>query len=178
MKTLETNRLILRSLKLSDLDDFYNYAKKPTIGPMAGWTPHKDLDESRHILKLMIHEKEVWGITLKPTDRLVGTIGLHKRSLEHALLNKKEIGFVLDDTLWGQGLMVEAVSAVLAYAFNDLKLSKVTCGHRTDNPQSKRVIEKSGFTYTHDEIRDDHHKKPVTIVMYELKKKTYGRLHQ
>ena len=176
MKTLETKRMILRPLAFSDLHAFNAYAKKPNIGPMAGWKPHKDLDESRHILNIMIQEKEVWAITIKPNDTVVGTIGLHKRSLEHALLNKKEIGYVLDDTLWGQGLMVEAVQAVLAYAFKTLKLSKVTCGHRQDNPQSKRVIEKTGFTFTHEELRDDHNKKPVIIVMYELKRKTYGRI--
>ena len=40
MKTLETDRLILRSWKLSDRDDFYEYAKNPNIGPNAGWEPH------------------------------------------------------------------------------------------------------------------------------------------
>ena len=51
MKRLETNRLILRDLKLSDLDHFYQYAKKENIGPMAGWHPHRSIEESEMILK-------------------------------------------------------------------------------------------------------------------------------
>jgi [ribosomal protein S5]-alanine N-acetyltransferase len=56
----------------------------------------------------------------------MGTIGLHQRTLRTcALANKREIGYVLDIPYWGQGIMVEAVNAMLDYAFNDLGLSKV-----------------------------------------------------
>lgn len=42
MKVLETKRLILRPWKIDDLDEFYEYARNPNIGPNAGWEPHKD----------------------------------------------------------------------------------------------------------------------------------------
>ena len=40
MVILETERLILRPFKENDLDDFYEYAKNPKVGPNAGWKPH------------------------------------------------------------------------------------------------------------------------------------------
>jgi len=173
MKTLETNRLILRDLKLSDLDAFYEYCRKPNIGPNAGWRPHHDLFESSRILEMMIKENEVWGITLKSSDLLIGTIGLHVRNFENALANRKEIGYVLNDQYWGLGLMAEAVLKVLDYAFMEVELDEVLCGHALDNLRSKRVIEKTGFKETHKEFRDHFDGTQIEIQMYCYKKEDY-----
>ncbi|HAX03312.1 MAG: hypothetical protein A2Y45_00875 [Tenericutes bacterium GWC2_34_14] len=173
MKTLVTDRLILRGLKVDDLDDFFSYCRKPKIGPMAGWAPHKTIEDSYDILRIMIRENEVWGITLKESDHLIGTIGLHVRNFDNALLNQKEIGYVLDDNYWGKGLMLEAVDAILKYAFHNLELTRVICGHATNNIQSKRVIEKSGFIYTHNEFRDHYDHTKIEIMMYMVEKTDY-----
>ncbi|MBE0700155.1 MAG: GNAT family N-acetyltransferase [Acholeplasmataceae bacterium] len=173
MKTLMTERLILRALKPSDLDDFYGYAKKPTIGPSAGWKPHGSLEESQKILMMMISENEVWGITLKNSDQLIGTLGLHVRNFENALENKKEIGYVLDDVYWGRGLMVEAVKKVLDDAFMEQELSEVLCGHAVDNDRSRRVVEKTGFVYTHTEKRNHYDGTEIEIMMYHITKIQY-----
>ncbi len=177
MKLLSTEHLLLRPLMLSDLDAFYQYARKPHIGPSAGWKPHASLDESLSILKMMIQEEEVWGITLKHNPLLIGTIGLHVRNLDNALLNQKEIGYVLDDTYWGKGFMVEAVKEVLRHAFVDLELDCVLCGHAITNTQSKRVIEKTGFRFTHIEQRDHFDKTKIDIMMYHLTKEDYLNGH-
>jgi len=171
MKTLETERLILRSLSLSDLNDFYHYCKKETIGPNAGWKPHESIEESYQILNMMINENEVWGIELKKNHHLIGTVGLHVRNFENALSNRKEIGYVLDDTYWNQGYMTEAVRKVIDYAFTDEELDEVLCGHSISNLRSKRVIEKTGFIYTHDEERDHYDGTKIMISMYKLENK-------
>ena len=48
---LETNRLVLRPFKRSDLDDFYAYAKVWGVGQMAGWLPHQSIKQSQEILE-------------------------------------------------------------------------------------------------------------------------------
>ncbi len=176
MKTLVTKRLILRDLRQTDLKAFNHYAKKPNIGPAAGWAPHKSLEESHKILSMMIHEQEVWGITLKQDDSLIGTIGLHVRNFDNAIENRKEIGYVIDDTYWGQGYMVEAVLKVLEFGFLTLELDEITCGHSVVNQRSKRVIEKTGFTYTHIESRHDAYQQDIDIMMYLMTKKQYKEL--
>ena len=50
MKTLETERLILRNFKESDLDDLYEYAKVPGVGENAGWPHHEDIESTKKIL--------------------------------------------------------------------------------------------------------------------------------
>ena len=57
----------------------------------------------------------------------------------------REIGYVLSKDYWGQGIMPEAVTAVINYLFNDLNLDFLTCGYYEFNNQSKRVQEKCGF---------------------------------
>ena len=48
---LETERLILRRWTESDAESLYEYAKDPAIGPIAGWPPHKSVEESLNIIK-------------------------------------------------------------------------------------------------------------------------------
>ncbi len=175
MKILETNRLILRDLSLDDLEAFNAYAKKQNIGPMAGWLPHQSIEESHLILRMMIDDQDVWGITLRGSDRLIGTIGLHVRNFDNALKNQKEIGYVLDEPYWGQGLMQEAVCAVLDYAFMDESLDRVLCGHSLMNAQSKRVIEKVNFQFCYKEMREDHLKNPIEISVYQMRRDDYLR---
>ena len=50
---------------------------------------------------------------------------------------------------WGQGLIPEAVRALLSRCFCDLALDAVWCGYYDGNTKSKRVCEKCGFRYHH-----------------------------
>ena len=54
---LETERLILREWNENDLDDFFEYASNPDVGPRAGWNPHENKEVSQEILKHFIDEK-------------------------------------------------------------------------------------------------------------------------
>ena len=146
MKLLETTRLVLRDWQQSDLNDFFAYASKPNIGPAAGWPAHTCIATTQQILDSFIKGQEVWAITDKQSHRVIGSIGLHPD--EHRKNpNCRMIGYILDDQYWGKGLMKEAAEAVLDYAFNDLSLELISVYHYPFNQQSKRVIEKCGFTY-------------------------------
>ena len=60
-----------------------------------------------------------------------------------------EIGYWIGKPYWGQGLIPEAVMALLARSFNELHLSTVWCGYYDGNIKSKHVCEKCGFKYHH-----------------------------
>ncbi len=141
MKHLETNRLILRDWKLSDAQNLFEYASNPKIGPMAGWKPHEDISETIEIIKMFI-ENDEFAITLKPEDKVIGSVGWQKIDK-----NTVEIGFVLDENFWGQGIMPEALKAVIKFLFDELMYENIMVGHFDFNYQSKRVIEKLGFKY-------------------------------
>lgn len=54
---IRTPRLILRPFEQTDLEDFYEYAQVDGVGQMAGWMPHRSVEESRGILALFLAEK-------------------------------------------------------------------------------------------------------------------------
>ncbi len=146
MKTLETSRLLLRKWQESDLEDFYEYAKNPVIGPMAGWKPHGSLTESREILNTFIEKEEVWAVVYKKNWKVIGSIGLHNDS-KRDVANVKMVGYVLSQDYWGLGLIPEAVKGVLRFAFEELGVDLISVYHYPFNHQSRRVIEKCGFNY-------------------------------
>jgi len=146
MPTLETERLILRRFRETDLDDFNEYAKNPNVGPNAGWKPHESKEESMEILKQFIDSKEVWAIVEKSSNKVIGSIGLHKdkrRDNDRA----KMLGYVLAESYWGKGYTTEAAKRLIQYAFEELNIDLLSVYHYPHNIRSKRVIEKCGFHY-------------------------------
>lgn len=149
-KIIETERLILRSFKSDDINDFYEYASVDGVGEMAGWNHHKSIDITREILDRFINEDKVFAIVLKENNKAIGSIGIEKYGMEEALTEfdgyqGREIGYVLSKDYWGKGLMPEAVRAINYYLFNELNLDFLICGYYNFNNQSKRVQEKCGF---------------------------------
>lgn len=147
---IETERLILRPFTEDDLSDFFAYASVPGVGEMAGWPHHETVETSREILAMFIDNKNVLAICHRETGRVIGSFGFHDSWANYAPEYKDkrmaEIGYVLSKDFWGQGLMPEAVKAALAYGFETLNLEIIGVCHFVDNMQSRRVIEKSGFT--------------------------------
>lgn len=150
-KIIKTERLILRKWEESDLDDFFEYASVEEIGQMAGWPPHKSKDDTLNILNSFILGKDVFALVYRENNKVIGSVGLHTSwandDVAYANIKTKEIGYVLSKDYWGNGLMAEAVSALIDFCFSELDLDMVTCGHFTNNSQSKRVIEKCGFKF-------------------------------
>lgn len=148
---LETPRLILRAFKEGDLNDLYEYASVDGVGEMAGWKHHESIAETKDILQKFISDKNVLALESKSNGKVIGSLGLHtswaNNDEKYSDLKVKEIGYVLSKDYWGQGLMPEAVRAVIDYCFNVLGLDALTVGHFAHNSRSKRVIEKSGFTF-------------------------------
>ncbi len=146
--TLKTERLLLRPWRLTDLDDFYEYASVDGVGQMAGWIPHENKEKSKQILDLFINEKKTFAI--EHSGKVIGSLGIEKYGMEDKLTEfenfyGREIGYVLSKDYWGHGLMPEAVGAVIDFLFKDLDLDFLICGYYDFNRQSKRVQEKCGF---------------------------------
>ena len=147
---IETERLILRPFRQSDLRDFNEYASVPGVGEMAGWKHHETIEKTQEILDMFIKEDKTFAIVFKKNNKVIGSLGVEKYGLEDKLTEfngyyGREIGYVLSKDYWGKGIMPEAVGAVISYLFNDLNLDFLTCGYYDFNNQSKRVQEKCGF---------------------------------
>ena len=146
---LTTERLTLRPWKESDLNDFYEYASVDGVGQMAGWIPHRNVEESRRILSSFMKQKKTFALEYK--GKVIGSLGVEAYSEENYpeldALQGREIGYVLSRAYWGQGLMPEAVKAVIDWLFNEEELDFIIVGHFDRNTQSRRVVQKCGFRY-------------------------------
>lgn len=157
----ETDRLVLRHIEEFDAENLYKYARDKDIGPAAGWPPHENIFESFDFIKIAVNLEEMYAICLKKDNQLIGLIEI--KFLENYAKGECELGFWLGKPFWGNGLMPEAIKAMLLRAFYDLKMNKVWCKYYDGNEKSKRVQEKCGFRYHHTE-------KNVYIPLLDTKK--------
>ncbi|NMB95511.1 MAG: GNAT family N-acetyltransferase [Clostridiaceae bacterium] len=168
--TIETDRLILRAWKETDINDFYEYASVDGVGEMAGWKHHDSIEVSREMLQSFISEKNVFAIVYKENNKVIGSLGLHESwandESDYAHLKIKEIGYVLSKAYWGRGLMPEAVTAVIRFCFDKCKLDALTVSHFSSNNQSKRVIEKCGFTFVK---QGEYYAKRLQLTLEDMK---------
>jgi len=102
----------------------------------------------RERARRMVHGFQYWVMELLETGEFVGVCGLRPyRPAEESI----ELGFHLRPTFWGRGLATEAARAVIAYTFATYAPKKLAAGHHPENLNSKKVMEKLGFAYSHHE---------------------------
>ena len=144
---IETARLILRPVTGSDAEDIYEYSQNKNVGINAGWKPHESIEETLEIMKLIFLDQEfVFGIELKETGKLFGSIGLipdPKRQNDKSRM----IGYAIGEKYWGNGFTTEAVLALLRFGFEELNLDLISAYCYPFNERSKNVLKKCGFRY-------------------------------
>lgn len=144
---LKTQNLILRSWKVDDAEELYHHAKNPKIGPIAGWPPHKNVENSLEIIQTVFAKDETYAITLN--GQIIGCVGLlvYPDGNHYWGENNAELGYWIAEEFWGNNYACEASEKLLIHGFNDLKLNKIFASFRKNNLQSKRVLEKLNFKY-------------------------------
>ena len=152
MKTIETERLILRGLQLDDTDDFYEYAKNTNVNSeLSGWEPHfADKERAAKFLRSYAENNDAWAIVLKENEKVIGHLKIYpdeNRGKYSERNSAKLITYALSEDYWGKGYMTEAVKRAVKYAFDEMNTELLTAFHLPHNIRSKRVIEKCGFQY-------------------------------
>lgn len=149
LPTLETKRLILKKIVLENTSDMYSYASREDVTRYLLWTPHLNIHETKGYIEYLQREYRKgnyadWGITYKEDSVFVGTIGFANIDTEN---NNGEIGYVLNPEYHHRGIMTEALTRVLEFAFGTLSLHRVQLRIMEGNESSVRLAERMGFTY-------------------------------
>lgn len=136
---IETDRLILRPWRETDAEALFRYASDPDIGPIAGWPPHTSVENSLEIIRTVFATPETYAVVLKETKEPIGCCGImFSNSLHTADMqqNEAEIGYWIGKPYWGQGLIPEAVKALLSRCSTswDLTLYGAVITRATVNP--------------------------------------------
>ena len=146
---LETARLVLRPLTVGDAPFWLSHFSDPEIVELTAFAAPKDLAAAREeLLTYAVRNFQAstgirWGIVLKGQPDLIGPLGFDqwvKESGYHA-----RVGYDLRKEYRRRGLMTEAMTAILDWGFDALRLNKVEALTDPRNVASMRLLEKLGF---------------------------------
>jgi [ribosomal protein S5]-alanine N-acetyltransferase len=101
------------------------------------------------IESMSAHGLQYWPIFLLADGAHAGCAGLRPYRLTDRIY---ELGFHIRPAYWGQGLATEAGAAAVAFGFGALGAAALFAGHHPANATSRRVLEKLGFRFTHEEL--------------------------
>ncbi|GAB6260607.1 GNAT family N-acetyltransferase [Photobacterium sp. CCB-ST2H9] len=146
--TLTTERLLLRPLQLADAGRIQKMAGAPEIA--LGTTnvpyPYDSGMAGQWIGRALAGWDQgtlaIFAITLKDTEQLIGSIGLH-----HIQDNTAQLGFWLGVPFWQQGYCTEAARRIVDFGFTHLHLTKIFAQHRRLDPKPGKVLEKAGLSF-------------------------------
>ncbi len=149
MPRLESERLVLRAARPeADLPALYDLFADPTVAQYTDTGPFTSMAEAVEVMNWIgqrfVSKKGMrWAIALKADeDALIGTAGYNTW---HRWNNSATIGYDLMQCCWGQGLMTEALGAILRFGFAQMGLNRIQAHVMVDNAASARVLTKLGF---------------------------------
>ena len=147
---LESPNLTLKKIEVEHLNDLFAIYSNDQVFQHCGIIPKHNIDTVKNMIghferdyNKMTHIK--WGIFLKnESDRLVGII-------EACNFNKKidmvTVGYFLAEPYWGRGIATEALSILIKFLFESVKVNRIQAEVMLANEASKQVLLKNGFLY-------------------------------
>ena len=152
LPTIEADRVRLRWLEDADVPRLYSIFSRPEVMRFCSCPPFDDVARARKLLD-EIHECFAkrslfqWGVELRdeqdPSENVViGTCTLAYIDLSNG---RAELGYALHSDHWGRGLMREAVTALIDFAFARLGLRRLEADVDPRHARSIGLLEKLGF---------------------------------
>ena len=169
-KSIETERLLLRELELSDAKGMFELDSNPNVHLFLGNKPVKNIEESIDQIKNIQQQYADfgtgrWAVILKETNEFLGWSGI--KFITDEINNHKdfyEIGYRFIEQHWGKGYATEAGKAFIDYAFNTMKVEAVYAYADEGNENSRKILEKLGLHY----VNSFEYEEEIEV-WYELK---------
>ncbi len=146
---LETEHLLLLQIQFSDAEAVFVTFSDVAVMEFYGEIPHRSVEESRDLIRRQ-HEWYAqregirWGITRKGEDTVIGSCGFFKFDED---FQRAELGYELARASWRQGIMREALRAIITFAFAEMGLSRLEAVVDDTNEPSKALLRALGFSH-------------------------------
>jgi len=154
---LETPRLLLRPLELSDAEALFELNKNPEVHKYLWQTPEKEIEESIKVIEYVNRQYAENNIgrfatILKETGEFIGWTGIKfvNDHVENGNSNFYDYGYRLAEGFWGKGYATEATKIWLDYGFNQMNIDKINAYTHAENGASNHILQKSGMTFMED----------------------------
>ncbi|GAA6768839.1 GNAT family N-acetyltransferase [Flavobacterium sp. CGRL1] len=150
---IETERLLLRELLLSDVDGMFELDSNPNVHLFVGNNPVKNIEQSVEYIHFVQKQYKDfgtgrWAVILKETNEFLGWSGIKFITDEiNGHTNFYEIGYRFIEKHWGKGYATEAGKAFVDYAFNEMKVDALYAYADAGNENSRKILEKLGLRY-------------------------------
>ena len=148
---IETKRLILRRFVIEDAEAMYqNWASDSEVTKYLTWPSHDSVEVSKRVLQewTTAYAKKdhyQWAIVLKENgDCPIGSIGAVGLKDDVSIIH---IGYCLGKAWWHQGIMSEALHALIDFFFQEVGANRIESRHDPRNPHSGMVMQKCGMKY-------------------------------
>ncbi len=157
---LETDRLILRELQLSDTEAFFAMDSNPKVHHYLWNKPVQKIEETIKVIDFVKKQYIDNGIgrfamISKKTNEFIGWAGLKfNTEMVNNKVNFYDIGYRLDEKFWGKGFASEASFAWLKYAFETMKIKTMEAAAHSENIASNRILRKMGMQMTEQYLED------------------------
>ncbi|XP_010510107.1 PREDICTED: uncharacterized protein LOC104786393 [Camelina sativa] len=134
-------KIHLRPMTLSDIDDFMVWATDSKVTRYCTWEPHMSKEAAiSHLNNVVLPHPWLRAICLE-NDRPIGSI-----SVTPVDEIRGEIGYLIGSKYWGKGIATEAVRLVAAEIFKEKpEMERLEALVDVDNVGSQKVLEKVGF---------------------------------
>ncbi|MFA7616992.1 MAG: GNAT family N-acetyltransferase [Moheibacter sp.] len=150
---VETERLILREILLSDAKKMFELDSDPEVHRFLGDDPVKSIDQITDAIQF-IRKQYIdngvgrWAVVSKSTNEFIGWAGLKfVTEMTNHRKNYYDLGYRLIRKHWGKGYATEAAFASLKYAFEKIGTAEVFAMAETENINSINILKKSGFRW-------------------------------
>ena len=154
---LETKRLILRPLELSDAESLFELNKNPNVHKYLWQKPEKVIDESIKVIEYVQRQYASnnigrYATILKETNTYIGWTGIKfvNDHIENGNTNFYDYGYRLDEKFWNKGFATEATVFWLDYGFNQMKIDKMNAYTHSENGASNHILQKIGMNFMED----------------------------
>jgi RimJ/RimL family protein N-acetyltransferase len=151
MTIAETDRLLLRTFGLADLDELAPIMADPEVmrfSDSGAWSRERTVRFLRGCIEDYSEDRwgfGLWAVVHRADGHVIGYCGL-SRFDDVDGVPEVELGFRLSRDYWGMGLATEAASAVRKDAFGRLGLTRLISMIEPANTASIRVAEKIGMS--------------------------------
>jgi [ribosomal protein S5]-alanine N-acetyltransferase len=149
MMPIQTARLTIRLLREADIESVHHLHSVPetdtfnTLGiPDSIQTSATIVAEWLAAGAINPRISYVCCIELKDTDQFIGLIALH---LAAPKFSRAEVWYKIHVSYWNQGYATEALTGILDFGFNQLKIHRIEAGCAVENIASAKVLEKAGM---------------------------------
>lgn len=153
MIAVETPRLLLRQLTGDDVDDLALIYADPVVSKFF-LSPLTYVETQQAVQRIINGYKQrgwdLWATIHKADQKVIGRCGLTPQVVDGQ--QEVEIGYLLAQEYWGQGLATEAACASRDYGFQQLGLKRLISLIDPGNIASQKVAMKTGLTYEKDAI--------------------------